>query len=174
DPSTACFARDPEGILVRFALLVSQGILVRLALLVVPGRERLSRNPDVMEGCDEQYRKDSEHHMEAALDEGTSKDDRLSTNCQEEMVNKLALKHSDSSSASEKTTSQSSIHLLDQMIPPIIAPGNLEVASKISDQSAQRNYENTMREAIERKEYDERKQHEELKAKKKKPKLKWG
>ncbi|CAG8455079.1 128_t:CDS:2 [Racocetra fulgida] len=118
-------------------------------------------------------------------------DDRLFTNCREE--EESGRKYSDSSSAPDQTTSQSSTHLLDQTIPPIIPKGlikyvnmnshlkgvdhgrlaqkgrlekeldkavesgELELASKISDQIAQRNYENTMREAIERKEYDERK-----------------
>ncbi|CAG8766356.1 30396_t:CDS:2 [Racocetra persica] len=64
---------------------------------------------------------------------------------------------------------------LEKELDKAVESGELELASKISDQIAQRNYENTMREAIERKEYDERKKREEeLKAKKKKPKLKWG
>ncbi|CAG8488458.1 11066_t:CDS:2, partial [Scutellospora calospora] len=64
---------------------------------------------------------------------------------------------------------------LEKELDKAVENGDLELASKISDQISQRNFENTMREAIERKEYDERKKHEEeLKAKKKKPKLKWG
>ncbi|CAG8457447.1 18821_t:CDS:2 [Dentiscutata erythropus] len=64
---------------------------------------------------------------------------------------------------------------LEKELDKAVANGDLDLASKISDQIAQRNYENTIQEAIECKEYDERKKREEeLKAKKKKPKLKWG
>ncbi|RIB09781.1 hypothetical protein C2G38_2207866 [Gigaspora rosea] len=64
---------------------------------------------------------------------------------------------------------------LEKELDKAVANGDFELASKISDQIAQKNYENTIQEAIERKEYDERKRREEeLKAKKKKPKLKWG
>ncbi|CAG8591506.1 5997_t:CDS:2, partial [Dentiscutata heterogama] len=122
----------------------------------------------------------------------------------EELEKKLDPNRSDSLSTSDQTTSQSSIHQtipkslvkyinmnshlkgvdhgrlapkgrLEKELDKAVANGDLDLASKISDQIAQRNYENTIQEAIECKEYDERKKREEeLKAKKKKPKLKWG
>ncbi|CAG8594987.1 7418_t:CDS:2 [Gigaspora margarita] len=144
------------------------------------------------------------------IQNGGNKKKKKNQEDREEIEKKLDQKRSDSLSAPDQTTSQSSIHLVDQTIPIIpkslvkyvnmnshlkgvdhgrlapkgrlekeldkaVANGDLELASKISDQIAQKNYENTIQDAIERKEFDERKKREEeLKAKKKRPKLKWG
>ncbi|CAG8439408.1 6786_t:CDS:2, partial [Acaulospora morrowiae] len=64
---------------------------------------------------------------------------------------------------------------VEKELDQAVKNGDLDKASKISDQIAQRNYEKMIKEAIERKEFDEKRRKEEaLKAKKKKPKLKWG
>ncbi|RIA98573.1 hypothetical protein C1645_749717 [Glomus cerebriforme] len=64
---------------------------------------------------------------------------------------------------------------LEKELDKAVENGDLELASKLSDQIAQNNYEIMVSEAIERKEFDEaKKREEERKANKKKPKLNWG
>ncbi|CAJ0905004.1 4836_t:CDS:2 [Entrophospora sp. SA101] len=64
---------------------------------------------------------------------------------------------------------------LEHELDKAVENGDLVLATKISDQIAQKNYETIVSEAIERKEYNEAKEREEaFKAKKKKPKLRWG
>ncbi|RHZ63531.1 hypothetical protein Glove_329g54 [Diversispora epigaea] len=64
---------------------------------------------------------------------------------------------------------------LEKELDKAVENGDLDLANKINDQITKRNFDNMIREAIECKEYDERrKKEEEDKAKKKKPKLKWG
>ncbi|RGB43907.1 hypothetical protein C1646_679386 [Rhizophagus diaphanus] len=64
---------------------------------------------------------------------------------------------------------------LEKELDKAVENGDLELASKLSDQIAQNNYETMVNKAIERKEFDEvKKREEERKANKKKPKLYWG
>jgi len=64
---------------------------------------------------------------------------------------------------------------LEKELDKAVENGDLELASILSDQIAQNNYETMVSKAIERKEFDEaKKREEERKANKKKPKLYWG
>ncbi|GES81201.1 protein FAM204A [Rhizophagus clarus] len=64
---------------------------------------------------------------------------------------------------------------LEKELDKAVENGDLELASKLSDQIAQNNYEIMVNKAIERKEFNEaKKREEERKANKKKPKLYWG
>ncbi|CAG8443755.1 11257_t:CDS:2 [Ambispora leptoticha] len=65
--------------------------------------------------------------------------------------------------------------ILEKQLDQAIREGNLNLATKLSDEIAEQDYKKTVKEAIERKEFAEAKQREEkARANRKKPKLKWG
>ncbi|CAG8520492.1 1312_t:CDS:2 [Gigaspora rosea] len=89
----------------------------------------------------------------------------------EEIEKKLDQKRSDSLSAPDQTTSQS-IHLVDQTIPPIIPKSLVKYVNMNSHLKGVDHGRLAPKGRLE-KELDKARE-EELKAKKKKPKLKWG